>query len=253
MTSANDPENDRISVTWWLTTGATERKLGSGSTVTVSPGTGSEIRAVASDGKSPATIARISLAGSVAEPELTLSLAKNPRTLRFGESVPFKLEGLDPSKAAAATVRARYIPATGHDAGGPQFPEQIAAVVTSNQCLACHQVDMPSVGPRYLDVALKYRDRPDAGEYLRGKLKTGGAGAWGEVPMPPQIALSDEHAGQIVGAILGLANGISEVKGSINGQIQLAPKPAAAEAGGAWEFTAEAPGFTSAKFRIPAG
>src|SRR5690606_5286257 len=52
-------------------------------------------------------------------------------------------------------------------------------------CTACHGVDHAIVGPAYKDVAAKYKDRPDALAYLMAKIKNGGAGVWGEVPMPP--------------------------------------------------------------------
>jgi cytochrome c len=250
--SATDPDNDPLTVTWWITTGATECKLGSGSSITVPAGEGSEVRAVASDGKSPNAVARISLSQEITAPELALKLTDKAKSYNFGATVGFKVLGTPKLDAAQVVVRARYIPATGHDAGGPQFNPEITALVTANLCLACHQVDRASVGPQYLNVSLKYRDRPDALDTLKAKLKAGGAGVWGEVPMPPQIALKDGDADTILRAILGLSEGISETKGSIAGKIQLAPPPATAGAGGAWEFSAEAPGFTTAKFRIPA-
>ncbi len=252
VNSATDPDNDPLTVTWWLTTGVTERKLGSGKSITVAVGEGSEIRAVASDGKSPNAVARISLSQEIIAPELTLMLTDKAKSYNFGANVDFKILSPANPNPAQVVVRARYIPATGHDAGGPQFSPEITALVTANQCLACHQVDRASVGPQYLNVSLKYRDQPEAINSLKAKLKTGGAGVWGEVPMPPQIALKDGDADTILHAILGLSEGISEVKGSVAGKIQLAPPPATAAAGGAWEFSAEAPGFTTAKFRIPA-
>ena len=252
VNSATDPDSDPITVTWWLTTGATERKLGSGKSITVPAGEGSEVRAVASDGKSPNTVARISLSREIAAPELRLTLTDKAKSYNFGATVAFKIAGTPNPDPAQVVVRARFIPATGHDAGGPQFNPEITALVTANQCLACHQVDRASVGPQYLSVSLKYRDRPDALDYLKAKLKSGGAGAWGEIPMPSQIALKDDDADTILRTILGLSEGISETKNSIAGNIQLAPPPATSGAGGAWEFSAEAPGFTTAKFRIPA-
>ena len=250
--SATDPDHDALTVTWWLTTGATERKLGSGSSITVTAGAGSELRAVAADGKSPNSVARIPLVQEITAPELTLKLADKAKSYNFGATVGFEISGTPRPDPAQVIVRTRYIPDTGHDAGGPQFNPEIIALVTANQCLACHQVDRASVGPAYLNVSLKYRDRPDAIDYLKAKLKAGGAGAWGEVPMPPQIALKDGDAATILHSILGLSEGISESKGSVTGNIQLAPKPATGGAGGAWEFSAEAPGFTTAKFRVPA-
>lgn len=250
--STSGPEIEKLTVTWWLTTGVTERELGSGSTITVPSTEGSELRAVASDGKSPVTVTRISLSKEKVAPELQLKLAGNPASLAFGQPVTFEIKSDTAPDATQTTITARYIPPTGHDAGGPQFSTELTALVTANQCLACHQVDHTSVGPAYLNVSLRYRDRPDALNYLKAKVKSGGSGVWGAVPMPPQIALKDADADTILRSILGLAEGISQSQGALEGSIVLAPKPASTGDGGAWEFTAEAPGFTSSKFRVPA-
>jgi cytochrome c len=249
VTSATDADNDKLTITWWLTTGVTEKKLGSGTTITIPAGEGSEIRAVASDGKSPNSAARISLVEEKSAPGLELKLIGTPTELAPGESVKFEITSSSPLNAARTSVRARYIPETGHDAGGPRFSQEITSLVTSNQCLACHQVDVTSVGPAYLDVSLKYRDHPEALAHLKAKLKTGGNGVWGEIPMPPQTAVSDTDADKILQAILDLSDGVSETKGRLDGELTLAR---GATSGGAWEFSAEAPGFTPAKFRVPA-
>ncbi len=214
---------------------------------------GSELRAVASDGQGPTNgFARISLVNETSAPELTLKLKGKAKSFGFGEDVGFTVESAALPAAATVSVKARYIPETGHDAGGPQFSPDITKLVTANQCLACHQVDVTSAGPSYLNVSLKYRDQPDAVSVLKAKLKSGGAGVWGELPMPPQVALKEADADTILKAILGLSEGVSETKGTLAGKLTLAPKPSVPTTGGAWEFSAEAPGFTTAKFRIPA-
>ncbi len=248
--SATDPDGDKIAVTWWLTTGTSERKVGSGSTVTVPAGEGSQIRAAASDGKNPPAIARIELGTADQMAELELGFPKKLKSVSFGKPVQFTVTGNPQPDLAKVSVRARYIPATGHDAGGPQFPEEIAKLVTANQCLACHQVDKSSAGPAYLDVALKYRGQPDAAARLHTKIKAGGGGVWGELPMPPQVAVSDADADKIIGAILHLADGMVEASGKA-GKIDLPARPADATPDGAWEFSAESPGYTAAKVRLP--
>jgi cytochrome c len=155
----------------------------------------------------------------------------------------------DPAKMV---VRARYIPPTGHDAGGPQFPSDIEKLVVSKQCFACHQVDKTSVGPAYLDVAMKNRTDEGALTRLKEKLKNGGGGVWGEVPMPPQIAVSDADGDTILRAVLDLSKGMAETRGTANGMLKLANAPADSQPGGAWEITAEAPGYRAARTRIPA-
>ena len=98
---------------------------------------------------------------------------------------------------------------------------------------------------------MKYRLQQNAAEYLKNKLKTGGTGVWGDVPMPPQVALSSDDADKLVAAILGLSEGITETKGAMEGKIKLAPD-FGADPGGAWEISVQAPDYSPASIRIPA-
>ncbi|GIK87727.1 MAG: c-type cytochrome [Burkholderiales bacterium] len=52
-------------------------------------------------------------------------------------------------------------------------------------CAACHKVDGRSVGPSYKDVAKKYAGKSDVAATLAAKVRKGGAGVWGPVPMAP--------------------------------------------------------------------
>ncbi len=60
-------------------------------------------------------------------------------------------------------------------------------------CVACHGLENRIIGPGFREVAAKHGQRNDALAYLTGKIKTGSAGVWGPIPMPPQ-ALSDAEA-----------------------------------------------------------
>ncbi len=53
-------------------------------------------------------------------------------------------------------------------------------------CLTCHALDSKVVGPALREVAKKYSARPDAVDYLKKQIVTGGAGLWGAIPMPAQ-------------------------------------------------------------------
>ena len=59
------------------------------------------------------------------------------------------------------------------------------ALAKASGCLACHAVDKKLVGPAYKDVAKKYKGDKTAKDKLIKKVKTGGSGVWGPVPMPP--------------------------------------------------------------------
>jgi cytochrome c len=52
-------------------------------------------------------------------------------------------------------------------------------------CLACHAEDKKLVGPAYKEVAKKYKGDAGAETKLIGKVKAGGSGVWGAIPMPP--------------------------------------------------------------------
>ena len=72
----------------------------------------------------------------------------------------------------------------------------------NNMCLACHAIDKKLVGPAYKDVAAKYATRKDAVEYLTKKIKSGGSGVWGPIPMPAQAQLSDAQATELARWVL---------------------------------------------------
>ena len=73
-----------------------------------------------------------------------------------------------------------------------------------HNCLACHSVDKKIVGPAYKEVAAKYRGDKTAEAKLIEKVKKGGTGVWGQVPMPPNTAVKDEDVKTLVKWILSL-------------------------------------------------
>ncbi|MEM7377318.1 MAG: c-type cytochrome [Pseudomonadota bacterium] len=74
----------------------------------------------------------------------------------------------------------------------------------SKACLACHGIDNRIVGPAYKDVAAKYGNSEEAKAKLLKKVKAGGAGVWGDIPMPSQAHVSDDDLDTIVSWILTL-------------------------------------------------
>lgn len=57
--------------------------------------------------------------------------------------------------------------------------------MTKAGCVACHAPDKKLVGPSFKDIAAKYRGQKDAGVQLADKVRKGGKGVWGPIPMPP--------------------------------------------------------------------
>ena len=59
------------------------------------------------------------------------------------------------------------------------------ALANAKKCMGCHNVAVKVVGPSFNDIAKKYPTKTD---YLAGKIKSGGSGVWGAIPMPAQTA-----------------------------------------------------------------
>ncbi len=78
------------------------------------------------------------------------------------------------------------------------------AMMKKDGCAACHAVDKKIVGPAYVDVAAKYKNDKNAAATLVKKVKAGGSGVWGQIPMPPNAAVSDADIKDLVEWILTL-------------------------------------------------
>jgi cytochrome c len=71
-------------------------------------------------------------------------------------------------------------------------------------CTACHAVDKKVVGPAFKEVAAKYKGNAKAEAMLVEKVKKGGVGVWGQVPMPPNSSVPDADVKALVKWVLSL-------------------------------------------------
>jgi len=83
---------------------------------------------------------------------------------------------------AVATAAGVLLGSTAHAAVDAAKAKQLAQ---KYNCLACHAEDKKLVGPAYKDVAKKYKGDAGAEARLIAKVKAGGSGVWGAIPMPP--------------------------------------------------------------------
>lgn len=63
------------------------------------------------------------------------------------------------------------------------------ALLQKNTCTACHAQGTKLVGPSWSDIAKKHAGKAD---YLADKIRSGGSGIWGSIPMPPQPIGAEE-------------------------------------------------------------
>jgi cytochrome c len=105
------------------------------------------------------------------------------------------------SALIAFTASALFAAGTAHAALDNAAAE---AMMKKDGCAACHAIDKKLVGPAYVEVAAKYKGDKDAVAKLTKKVKEGGSGVWGQIPMPPNAATPATDISDLVTWILTL-------------------------------------------------
>ncbi len=77
-------------------------------------------------------------------------------------------------------------------------------VTKGSDCMRCHTMELDVVGPGFLSIAKRYADRPDAVEYLAGKIRAGSVGEWGRIVMPRHPQITQEQAEQMAAWMMAL-------------------------------------------------
>lgn len=90
---------------------------------------------------------------------------------------------------------------------GPEAAKKAAnagtlELATKSGCMACHGVKNKIVGPGYNEIVARYQGQPDAESRLIAKVKAGGQGVWGSIPMPPNAHIKDDDLKTLVQWIL---------------------------------------------------
>ncbi len=86
----------------------------------------------------------------------------------------------------------------------PAMADTGADLAKKNNCMSCHGVDKKIIGPAFKDVAKKYKGNNDAVALLPKKVKDGGSGVWGPIPMSPNKTISDADIKVMVEYVLSL-------------------------------------------------
>ena len=83
---------------------------------------------------------------------------------------------------------------------------EMEVLAKKSNCLSCHAVDTRGVGPAYREVARKYAKDKNAEAKLLAKVKKGGGGNWGKVPMPPMNTVPESDLKALIKWIMAGAN-----------------------------------------------
>jgi cytochrome c len=95
--------------------------------------------------------------------------------------------------------------ATGLMIAGSVMAADMPDLAKKYGCANCHSIDQRAVGPKWQDVANKYKGDAGAAAHLATKIVQGGSGVWGVIPMPDNPKISDSEVKELVTFILGLA------------------------------------------------
>lgn len=72
------------------------------------------------------------------------------------------------------------------------------------RCNACHAIDRKLIGPAFREIARRYAGAPSMVEPLAAKIRQGGGGAWGAIPMTANPQVSETEALALARWVLAL-------------------------------------------------
>ena len=141
---------------------------------------------------------------------LAVSCQQKPAEQPVGEQQPAQQpqptqqsEQEQPAQQPAGEQKPAEQPKSEAKSVQPTAMADAEALAKAKGCYACHAVNAKQVGPAFKDVAKKYAGKPDAVAYLSERIKKGGVGVWGNVPMPPQN-VTDEESKKLAEWVLSL-------------------------------------------------
>ena len=103
---------------------------------------------------------------------------------------------------AAYYNRDKPAPAPSPDTLAAGGDDPVQKLLNANACNGCHSIDKRVVGPAFREVAAKYAGDQSAPARLAAKIRRGGQGVWGAVPMPPNPSLQEADLRRITAWVL---------------------------------------------------
>ncbi|MBR7632049.1 c-type cytochrome [Janthinobacterium lividum] len=136
--------------------------------------------------------------------EATVKKMKKPFGAQFDDAdMPamvdylVKTYGVERGAAATGAAVAKPVAAAVPAASG----KDVKTLLAANGCMACHALDQKVVGPGFTEVAARYKGK-DGVAAVAANIRSGGAGKWGPVPMPPFSQLSEADAASLAKYVL---------------------------------------------------
>lgn len=210
---SRDSDGGKLSYLWKLQPG--DRKLGEGEELAVELTTAGNftVELTVNDGQ-----------GGVVTRSVPVVVGNHAPTVRFlapqdgdfftpGEKINFKIDvqdtedGSSEGKPAEFGVRA-LVSSTFLTADGKAAAvDPGLALMRQSDCFNCHAMETPLVGPAFVAIADKYRKQADAAEVLNKKVRLGGSGVWGQIPMLAHPQHTEDEVAIMLRWMLALEKG----------------------------------------------
>lgn len=229
--NVSDPEKDKLRYIWQIGKDTKETSEPTLSYTLNDKGDYDISVKVLDTEKAAATSSVVTVYAGNEQPEVNVALQGN-RSFYFGSNpVKYDVKVADADgnvDLSNLLVSVDYI--NGKDLAGASMGHQVVSaeilgknLMLSSDCKSCHQIDKPSIGPAYTQVAQRYKNNSQAFEHLTNKIIKGGSGVWGEVNMPAHPNMSPADARQIVQWVMSLAN-TDKAKNSLPASGSVVPK-----------------------------
>lgn len=241
--TSRDPDGDELHYRWSVSDGSAGFDSREVQWTITEPGMYQATLTVSDPtGLKHSTSVRIAVGNSV--PQVKLVQPRHGGFFDWGEQVPYGIEVLDAEDGTGISptrVQARWIhqdqPASAR-AGNEIGSDGGAGLMRKSDCLSCHTLGAPSVGPAFRQIAERYRGDGAARERLAAKIISGGLGVWGQVPMLPHPQHTPEQTAAMVDYILALPpSGGQALPAGLTGSFTAPGKPGK-DAGGRLVLTA---------------
>jgi cytochrome c len=189
-----------------------------------------EVRLTVRDVHGAESVARETIHVGNGRPEVTFEEPAPGSFFDWDTAIPYRVRITESDGDAVvetlASVHGDFRSRPPH--GGEEALDPGLALMRGSTCFACHQVASASAGPAYKTVALKYKDDAAAPDRLAKKILGGGAGVWGQVPMPPHPQHTLPQLRQMVGWILSLKDDSASLPvPGVTGRFPAPKKPSA--------------------------
>ena len=232
---AMDREKDALSFVWDMGDGTTKETTEPQLTYTYDKAGEYKISAMVKDDKGESAMSELKtvVAGN-SRPEVVVDLSGgNSSFFIAGIPINYKVsvtdpdgEEIDPENIYVSVDYMEGMDEVNMSMGHQQVSAAVTgkALTQAMDCKTCHKEKEASIGPNYLDIAMKYKDDPKAMSYLQEKIVKGGSGVWGEVTMPAHPNISSDESRQLAVYIRSLADEGSKKK-SLPPSGRIVPNP----------------------------